>query len=124
MKLFYYILVVIQFYGDPDYLIRGCGVTAQATHWLFDQGIRRDGIRCVGMGRSAASSSTSGEERDEEGVFGVAHQADLPYCQIERLVNLCSLPATGFTLCCFPLKIVNGSAGPARVVAIINDESK
>ena len=39
---------------------------------------------------------------------------------IERLVNLKSLPSSGFKISCFPLKIKNGSAGPARVVAIMN----
>lgn len=113
-----------QFYGDSDYIIRGCGVTAQATHWLFDQGIRVMGIDAWGWDAPLHLQAQAAKDRDEEGIFWGAHQADLPYCQIERLVNLCALPATGFTLCCFPLKIVNGSAGPARVVAIINDEPK
>jgi kynurenine formamidase len=54
-------------------------------------------------------------------VFWAAHQADLPYSQIERLVNLDQLPATGFKVACFPLRIVGGSAAPARVVAILED---
>jgi kynurenine formamidase len=60
-------------------------------------------------------------ERDEQGVFWAAHQADLPYSQIERLVNLDQLPATGFKVACFPLRLVGGSAAPARVVAIVAD---
>jgi kynurenine formamidase len=52
-------------------------------------------------------------------VFWAAHQADLPYSQIERLCNLGALPPDGFTVSCFPLKIVGGSAAPARVVAIL-----
>jgi kynurenine formamidase len=39
--------------------------------------------------------------------------------QIERLVNLGSLPPSGFKVACFPLKIRGGSAGPARVVAVL-----
>ena len=35
-------------------------------------------------------------ERDEPGVFWAAHQADLPYSQIERLVNLDQLLPMGF----------------------------
>jgi kynurenine formamidase len=60
-------------------------------------------------------------EREEPGVFWAAHQADLPYSQIERLVNLDQLPSTGFKVACFPLRIVDGSAAPARVVAIVDD---
>ena len=46
-------------------------------------------------------------------------QADLEYSQIERLANLGELPATGFTVSCFPMRLVGGSAAPARVVALI-----
>ena len=58
-------------------------------------------------------------ERREAGIFWAAHQADLPYSQIERLVNLDQLPPTGFKVACFPLRLVRGSAAPARVVAIL-----
>jgi kynurenine formamidase len=55
------------------------------------------------------------------GIFWAAHQVDLPYAQIERLVNLGSLPPHGFKVACFPLKIKGGSAGPARVVAMLDE---
>jgi kynurenine formamidase len=55
------------------------------------------------------------------GVFWAAHQAGVPYSQIERLVNLAPLPPFGFKVACFPLKIKGGSGGPARVVAILPD---
>jgi kynurenine formamidase len=54
------------------------------------------------------------------GVFWAAHQVGLPYSQIERLVNFAKLPPTGFTVACFPLRIVGASATPARVVAILD----
>src|SRR2546423_9433210 len=31
-------------YEEPDYMIRGPGVTAEATHWLYDRGVRVMGI--------------------------------------------------------------------------------
>jgi kynurenine formamidase len=58
-------------------------------------------------------------ERDEPGLFWAAHQADLPYAQIERLANLGELPATGFQVACFPLPVVGAGAAPARVVGIV-----
>jgi kynurenine formamidase len=58
------------------------------------------------------------------GVFWAAHQADLAYSQIERLVNLAALPPSGFTVVCFPLRLQGGSAAPSRVVAIIPDDSE
>ena len=54
-------------------------------------------------------------------MFWAAHQADLPYSQIERLVNLGELPASGFQVACFPLRIEGAGGAPARVVAILPD---
>ena len=59
--------------------------------------------------------------RQQPGVFWAAHQCDLPYAQIERLVNLGALPPFGFKVACFPLKVRGGSAGPTRAVAILPD---
>jgi kynurenine formamidase len=55
------------------------------------------------------------------GIFWAAHQANLAYSQIERLANLDKLPPDGFTVACFPLRLIGGSAAPARVVAILDD---
>jgi kynurenine formamidase len=76
------------------------------------------GIDAWGWDRPLWMQAQEAIERDEGGIFWAAHQADLPYCQIERLVNLGSLPPTGFQVACFPLRIVGASAAPARVVAI------
>jgi kynurenine formamidase len=57
------------------------------------------------------------------GIFGAAHQVDLPYSQIERLVGLERLPPTGFTVASFPLRLTAGSAAPARVVAILDADA-
>ena len=102
-------------------MARGSGVTAEATHWLFDRGVRVMGTDCWGWDRPLHLQAAEALERREPGIFWAAHQADLPYCQIERLFNLRALPPTGFTVSCFPLKIVGASAAPARVVAIVPD---
>jgi kynurenine formamidase len=105
-------------YADPGYMALGPGVTAAATRWLWDRGVRVMGIDAWGWDRPLWMQAQEAVERDEPGIFWAAHQADLPYCQIERLVNLGSLPPTGFQVACFPLRIVGASAAPARVVAI------
>lgn len=107
------------FYGQLDYKLRGCAVSAEATRWLFEQGVRVMGIDAWGWDGPLDRQAAEALERQEPGVFWAAHQCDLPYSQIERLVNLGSLPAFGFKVACFPLKIAGGSAGPARVVAIL-----
>jgi kynurenine formamidase len=111
------------FYAEPDYMIRGPGVTAAATHWLYDRGVRVMGIDAWGWDRPLNLQAQEASERGERGIFWAAHQADLPYSQIERLVNLHQLPPTGFQVACFPLKIARASAAPARVVAIVSDSA-
>jgi kynurenine formamidase len=107
------------FLEAPDYMIRGPGVTAEATHWLYDQGVRVMGIDAWGWDAPLTIQAEQARERGEKGIFWAAHQADIPYCQIERLANLAALPQTGFEVACFPLRLVGGSAAPARVVAIV-----
>jgi kynurenine formamidase len=109
------------FYGQADYVLRGCAVSSEATRWLYDRGVRVMGIDAWGWDGPLDRQAREALARQEPGVFWAAHQCDLPYSQIERLVNLGSLPPYGFTVSCFPLKIRGGSAGPARVVAIFTD---
>jgi kynurenine formamidase len=106
-------------YGQPDYMFRGCGVTAEATHWLYDQGVRVMGIDAWGWDAPLDRQARAALTAQQPGIFWAAHQADLSYAQIERLCNLGALPPFGFQVSCFPLKIVGGSAGPARVVALL-----
>ncbi len=109
------------FYGQADYIFKGCGVTAEATKWLYEKGIRVMGIDGWGWDMPLNVQGQQAMEKNEPGSFWSAHQVNLPYCHIERLVNLKDVPSTGFQVSCFPLKIERGSAGPARVVAILND---
>jgi kynurenine formamidase len=108
-------------YGDPGYIALGPGVSAAATHWLYDRGVRVMGIDAWSWDAPLHLQAQEALERDQPGVFWAAHQADLPYAQIERLVNLGELPATGFQVACFPLRIVGASAAPTRAVAILPD---
>jgi len=110
-----------RFYGDPDYMQRGPGVTAEATRWLHDQGVRVMGVDAWGWDRPLHLQAQDAVASGAPGVFWAAHQADLEYSQIERLCNLAALPATGFTVSCFPLRIAGASGAPARVVAHVPD---
>ncbi len=108
-----------EFYGRPDYIFRGCGVTAEATRWLYEQGVRVMGIDAWGWDAPLDKQAQEALTKQQPGIFWAAHQVDLPYAQIERLMNLTDLPPFGFKVSCFPLKIKNGSAGPTRAVAIL-----
>ena len=109
------------FLDAPDYMVRGPGVTAEATHWLFDRGVRVMGVDAWGWDAPLHLQAERARQAGEQGIFWGAHQADLPYCQLERLANLGALPPTGFDVACFPLPIVGASAAPARVVGIVPD---
>jgi kynurenine formamidase len=110
-----------EFYGQPDYIARGPGVSAEATRWLYEQGVRVMGIDAWGWDAPLHLQAEEAKESGKPGVFWAAHQVDLAYSQIERLCNLGSLPDEGFRVACFPLRIEGGSAAPARVVAIVPD---
>jgi kynurenine formamidase len=106
---------------EPAYLALGPRVTRAATEWLFEHGVRVMGIDAWGWDGPLHLQAQEALERDEPGLFWAAHQADLPYAQIERLTGLGALPATGFQVACFPLRVVAAGAAPARVVAIVPD---
>jgi kynurenine formamidase len=109
------------FYDQPDYVLRGPAVSADATRWLYDRGIRVMGIDAWGWDGPLDRQAAEALAAQRPGIFWAAHQCDLPYAQIERLVNLGALPPRGFKVACFPLKIQAGSAGPTRAVAILPD---
>jgi kynurenine formamidase len=102
-------------------MARGPGVSAEATHWLYDRGVRVMGVDAWGWDRPLHLQAEEAKAAGRAGIFWAAHQADLDYSQIERLANLDQLPPTGFTVACFPLRLVRASAAPARVVAMVDE---
>lgn len=109
--------------GSPAYFTQGSGVSAEATHWLIDQGVKVMGIDAWGWDIPLPTQAKLAKQAKRDDVFWAAHYVglDKEYYQIERLCGLDQLPPFGFKICCFPLKVKNGSAGPSRVVAILED---
>jgi kynurenine formamidase len=108
------------FYSEPDYMDRGPGVSAEATRWLYERGVRVMGIDAWGWDRPLRMQAQDALREGRPGIFWEAHQVGLRYAQIERLCGLAELPSTGFTVACFPLRLARASAAPARVVAILD----
>lgn len=109
--------------GRPEYFSTGPGVSADATHWLLDQGVRVTGIDAWGWDFPLQQQASQAIAEGRSDIFWAAHYVGVEreYCHMERLANLDQLPPTGFTVCAFPLKVVGGSAGPSRVVALVED---
>lgn len=110
-------------WGQRKYYGSGPGISAEATRWLIGQGIRVMGIDAWGWDSPLYHQARQAKATGRNDIFWAAHYvgADLEYCHMERLANLDQLPATGFTLCAFPLKVKGGSAGPARIVAMLEE---
>jgi kynurenine formamidase len=109
------------FLEELAYVPLGPAVSAEATRWLYERGVRVMGIDAWGWDGPLHLQAQEALELDKPGIFWAAHQCDLDYCQIERLANLAELPASGFRVACFPLRIAGASAAPARVVAMVAD---
>lgn len=110
-----------RFVGSPEYFSRGPGVSAAATRYLIDRGVKLMGIDAWGWDAPLGRQAQQALETGRNDLFWEAHfvGVDREYCQIERLANLAALPPKGFTVCAFPLKVKRGSAGPSRVVALV-----
>ena len=96
-------------------------MSAKATEWLIDQGIKVMGIDSWGWDLPLPHMIQKAKETNDPELFWEAHLVgkDKEYCHMEQLVNLDALPLSGFKVAVFPLKIVGASAAPARVVAIM-----
>jgi kynurenine formamidase len=110
-----------RFLGSPAYFTHGVGVSAEATRWILDQGVKITGIDSWTWDVPLVEAAYRAKRERRGGIFWEAHYVGVEkeYGHLERLTNLSQLPPFGFTLCCFPLKVKGGSAGPARVVAIL-----
>lgn len=108
-------------WGQRDYYFAGPGVSPAATKWLIERGVRLMGIDAWGFDAPLKHQAELAKQSGSKDIFWGAHfvGTQMEYCHIERLANLDALPVTGFKVCAFPLKVRRGSAGPARVVAIV-----
>jgi kynurenine formamidase len=108
-------------YGQPDYVPTGCGMGREATLYLTSRGVRITGTDAWSWDAPFVHTAKRYAETGNAGLIWEGHKAgrEIGYCHIEKLANLESLPATGFKVACFPVKIKAASAGWTRAVAII-----
>ena len=112
-----------QYWGKPEYLIRGCGMGREATLWLLEQGIKVVGTDAWSWDRPLPLIAQEFQQSKDPSIIWEGHFASIErgYCHIEKLARLDRVPATGFTFACFPIKIKKASAGWIRAVAIVEE---
>ena len=108
--------------GTDRYMSTGIGMGREATLYLTERGVRVVGIDAWGWDAPFVHTARRFAETRDPSIIWEGHYAgiDIPYCQMEKLYNLEKLPATGFTVACFPCKIKAASGGWVRAVAMFD----
>ena len=110
-------------YGYNDYLATGCGMGYEATMYLLEHGVRLTGTDAWSWDAPFIHTAQKYRQTKDATLIWEGHKAgrDIGYCHLEKLHHLELLPADGFTVVCFPVKVRNASAGWTRAVAIVED---
>jgi kynurenine formamidase len=112
-------------YGKDDYLMKGCGMGREATLYLLERGVRVTGTDAWSWDAPFSHTAEKYAETKDASLIWEGHKAGrhIGYCHLEKLHNLEAVPAFGFQVACFPMKIRGASAGWTRAVAILNEQS-
>ncbi len=108
-------------YEEQGYDLMHCGVTAEATHWLIDQGIKITGIDAWGWDRPFDLMVEDFKKGDKDQLWE-AHFVgrEREYMHVENMANLDQIPVPfGFKVALFPIKVHQASGGWVRAVAIL-----
>jgi kynurenine formamidase len=110
-------------YGEADYVAAGCGMGREATLYLTSRGVRVTGTDAWSWDAPFVHTAKRYASTHDASIIWEGHKAgrEIGYCHIEKLSNLEALPASGFMIACFPVKIEGASAGWTRAVAIFED---
>jgi kynurenine formamidase len=112
-----------KYWGKQEYLVKGCGMSREATLWLLERGVKVTGTDAWSWDRPLPLIAKDFEKTHDSSLIWEGHFASIEkgYCHIEKLTNLEQLPPYGFTVFCFPVKIKRASAGWVRVVAQLEE---
>jgi kynurenine formamidase len=110
-------------YGSEDYVEAGCGMGYEATMYLLERGVRLTGTDAWSWDAPFIHTAETYSATKDASIIWEGHKAGrhIGYCHLEKLHNLEILPAHGFMVACFPVKIRKASAGWTRAVAIIDE---
>jgi len=107
-------------FGTPEYLASYPGVSPEALAYILDQGVKVVGIDALGFDRPYRFMMADFLRTHDASYLWPAHffGRKKEYAHIERLANLEKLPAFGYKIICFPIRIKHTGAAWARVVAV------
>lgn len=110
-------------YGQDDFVSKGCGMGYEATMYLLERDIKVTGTDAWSWDAPFDQTAERYAASGDSSLIWEGHKAGrhIGYCHLEKLHNLEALPATGFTVSCFPHRIRGASAGWTRAVAIIDE---
>jgi kynurenine formamidase len=110
-------------YGSDYYVSAGAGMGREATLYLLERGVRVTGTDAWSWDAPFVHTKDKYAETGDASLIWEGHKAgrDIGYCHLEKLHNLEVLPADGFEIACFPVKIRGASAGWTRAVAIFDE---
>jgi kynurenine formamidase len=109
-------------YGEADFVDCGCGMGKAATLWMLRQGVRLVGTDGWSWDAPFSHTKRRIEQGGDASLIWEGHRAgrEIGYCHLEKLHNLEVLPASGFQVICFPVKVHRASAGWTRAVAVFD----
>jgi kynurenine formamidase len=112
-------------YGSPTFNRTGRGLTAEVVRELTGRGVRLFGTDAWSIDASYPKMRERIETLGPAALWE-AHFVgrEREFCAIEKLTNLLQLPAQGFWVAAFPIKVKGGSAGWSRVVAFLPQAAK
>jgi kynurenine formamidase len=103
---------------DERYRTDHPGMTAEATRWLIERGVRMMGIDAITFDPPVWAMFESNHLWEAHRVMW-----DEEYWHVENLMNLEQIGRPhGFQLCLLPVKWVGTTAAPVRAIAIVDDE--
>ncbi|MGE5197502.1 MAG: cyclase family protein [Deltaproteobacteria bacterium] len=110
-----------KYFGTKDYLSNYPGVSPEAIEHILDHGVKIVGVDTLGFDRPYKFMMQDFLRAHDPKYLWPAHffGRKKEYAHIERLASLDKLPAFGFKIACFPVKIRDAGAAWARVVAIL-----
>jgi kynurenine formamidase len=113
-----------KYVDDVRYTEMNPGISAEATLWLGEQGIKIIGTDGYGYDKPFAVMGKEFKEGDKDALWpGHFAGREREYCHIEKLANLDAIPKPfGFKVALFPIKIRNASAAWIRPVAIVEED--